>query len=81
MSQIAFITLAVVMLIVQWQWPIVAAIIGLRYLINWIAVGKLAHKLNEKDTAIFYPFFEMFLIIFQLSIFSSNLIAKPRRWK
>jgi len=81
MSQMAFIALAIVMLITQWQWPIVAAIIGARYLINWIVVGKLAFKLNEKDVAFLYPFYELFLIIFQLSIFSSNLIVKPRRWK
>ena len=80
-SQIAFIMLAITLLILQWQWPIIGAIIGVRYLINWIVVGKLAFKLNEKDLAFFYPLYEVLLIIFQLSIFSSNLIAKPRRWK
>jgi len=81
LSQITFIVLAIVMIFVQWQWPLVAAIIGARYLVNWIVVGKLSFKLNEKDVAFLYPLYELFLIIFQLSIFSSNLIAKPRRWK
>ena len=80
-SQLFFIISATAMLLTQWMWPLVTAIIVARYLINWIVVGKLATKLNEKDAAFFYPFYELFLIIFQLSIFSSNLIAKPRRWK
>lgn len=81
MSQILFVALAVLLLVAQWQWPFVAIIIGLRYLINWTVVSKLAFKLKEKDVAFLYPVYELFLIIFQLSIFSSNLIAKPRRWK
>ena len=80
-SQLLFILGAVAMLFIQWMWPLVTTIIAVRYLICWVAVGKLATLLDEKDTAFFYPFFEVFLIIFQLSIFSSNLISKPRRWK
>lgn len=80
-SQLLFLILGAVMLISQWLWPVVIAVIVGRYLINWLVVGRLALKLNEKDVAFFYPFLELFLIIFQLSIFSSNLIAKPRRWK
>ena len=80
-SQILFVLLAVVLLSLQWHWPIVLWILAVRYLINWIIVGKVAFKLKEKDVAFLYPFYELFLIIFQLSIFSSNLIAKPRRWK
>ena len=80
-SQLLFVALAVLLLSVQWQYPFVMAIIGLRYFINWIIVGRGAFRLKEKDIAFLYPFYELFLIIFQLSIFISNLIAKPRRWK
>ena len=81
LSQILFITLAILLLTVQYQWVFVTSIIGGRYLINWIIVARLAFKLEEKDVAFLYPFFELFLIIFQLGIFMSNLVAKPRRWK
>lgn len=80
-SQLLFLILAILLLVLQVQWAFVAAIVGARYLINWMVVGKVSFKLDEKDVAFLYPFYELFLIIFQLSIFSSNLIAKPRRWK
>lgn len=81
LSQILFITLAILLLILQYEWALVGYVIGVRYLINWVVVGKLAFSLQEKDIAFLYPFHELFLTFFQLSIFISNLIAKPRRWK
>jgi len=63
----------------NWEWVVVA--IGLRYLFSWIAIGVSAYKLKEKDIIFLYPINELFLLIFQLSIFITNLISKPSRWK
>ncbi|RMB64186.1 glycosyltransferase [Dokdonia sinensis] len=80
-SQLLFFLSAFLILFTSFQWEICLAIIGLRYLIAWIAVGVSAYRLQEKDCAWFFPLNELFLIFFQLSIFSANLISKPNRWK
>lgn len=80
-SQFLFVVFAIALLILQYQWKIVVVLIAVRYIISWLVVGQVARKLKENDVAFLYPILELFLIIFQLSIFISNLIAKPSRWK
>lgn len=80
-SQLMFVVLSVVLLCMQFNWELVTLAIGIRYVVSWTVITSVATKLKEKDTALLYPFLEIFLIIFQLSIFISNLIAKPNRWK
>ncbi|ARV10287.1 glycosyl transferase family 2 [Winogradskyella sp. PC-19] len=81
LSQIAFWILAITLLCFLYQWSIVVAIIIFRVLLQWLTTGKAANKLDSKDLTIFSPFLEVFLIIFQLAIFSANLISKPKHWK
>lgn len=81
LSQFLFFVFAITLLIAQYKWEIVVIAIAVRYVVSWLVVGKVASKLKEKDVAFLYPFLELFLIMFQLSIFISNLIAKPSRWK
>lgn len=81
LSQVLFLVFSVLLIILQYNWELVSIIIGARYLITWFVVGSVAIKLKEKDLAFIYPVLEVFLILFQLSIFISNLIAKPTRWK
>ena len=38
-------------------------------------------KFNEKNILYFLPFLELFLILFQIAIFITNSISKPRHWK
>jgi len=80
-SQLLFFIVAIVLLIVHFNWEWVVVAIGLRYLFSWIAIGVSAYKLKEKDIIFLYPINELFLLIFQLSIFITNLISKPSRWK
>ena len=80
-SQLLFFIIAIFLLILGFQWEWVVGIIGVRYLISWIAIGASANKLKEKDVAFLYPINELFLLFFQLSIFITNLISKPNRWK
>jgi len=62
-------------------WMFGLGIILSRFLIQYIIIGKAAGKLKEKDLIIFIPFFELFLILTQLSIFISNRGEKSTQWK
>ncbi len=52
-----------------------------RLLIQYIIIGKAAQKLKEQDLIAFIPFYEIFLVFTQLSIFISNSSEKNTRWK
>lgn len=81
LSQLGFFVLALVLVSSSFMVNWVLLLIALRYLIAWIAIGKSAAKLKEIDVAYLFPLHELFLILFQLGIFSANLISKPKRWK
>ncbi|WP_405200553.1 glycosyltransferase [Christiangramia sp. LLG6405-1] len=59
----------------------VLSILVIKLIFDGIVYYNAAEKLDEKDVIWFYPFFDIFLIFFQLAIFSSNLISKPGQWK
>lgn len=80
-SQLLCITLAIILLSFQYNWIIVASVIGFRYIFNWIIIGYGAAKLNEKDVIIWYPILEIILIITQIRVAFTNLIFKPVHWK
>jgi hypothetical protein len=65
----------------QYQWIIVASLIGFRYLFTWLTLGFAAGKLKEKDVMYWYPFIEIVLIFTQLNVFISNTFSKPVHWK
>ncbi|RZN82423.1 MAG: glycosyltransferase [Winogradskyella sp.] len=81
LSQFAFWAIVTILLLFLYQWKIVLAILGFRILIQFLSVGLAAKKLKSSDLIIFIPFLEIFLIVFQLAIFSANLISKPKHWK
>lgn len=80
-SQLAFWTLAILLLALGIQWEIVTAFIILRIIIQYVVFWKAASKLNEKDVIWLTPFLDIFLVFVQLGIFSANLISKPANWK
>jgi len=59
--------------------PILA--VGIYFLLNFITVAISANKLKELSLIPFLPFFELFLVLFQISIFIANSISKPTHWK
>lgn len=81
LSQFIFFILAIILLAFQYQWIIVAGLIGFRYLFSWLTLGFAAGKLKEKDVMYFYPFIEIVLIFTQLNVFISNTFSKPVHWK
>ena len=50
-------------------------------LLSYITIGFCAKKFNEKNILYFLPFLELFIILFQIAIFMTNSISKPRHWK
>jgi len=62
-------------------WYLALAIIFIRLLLQYIIIGKAAKKLKEQDLVAFIPFYELFLVFTQLSIFISNSGEKNSRWK
>ena len=55
--------------------------IGAYLLINFIVVGFSAKRLKETQVVYFLPFLEIFLVLFQITIFIANTISKPTHWK
>ncbi len=80
-TQISFILLSIYLMIFEFQWMIVIAIIGFRYLFTWIIIGYSASKLKEKDVMYWFPVIEITLIFSQLYFFVLNLFSKPVYWK
>lgn len=60
---------------------IILGALGLKLAVEAVVYIKSASKLNENDIIWLFPFFDIFLIFFQLVIFINNLFSKPRHWK
>ncbi|CAH8283878.1 cellulose synthase/poly-beta-1,6-N-acetylglucosamine synthase-like glycosyltransferase [Mariniflexile fucanivorans] len=80
-TQLLFWIFATILLIATFKWQIVAALFVVRLILYYTVFGASAKKLNENDLVLALPFFEVFLIITQLTIFINNLISKPNHWK
>ena len=80
-SQLLFILLAAILLAFQYQWMVVAAIVGFRYLTAWMTLGFASGKLKEKDVMYWFPIIEIVLIFTQLNVFCANIFSKPVHWK
>lgn len=62
-------------------WMFGLGLILLRLLIQYVIIGNGMKKLNESDLIFAVPFYELFLIFIQLSIFISNKGDNRVRWK
>lgn len=81
LSQIMFWILATVLLSFLIKWEIVLGLVIARFMLQYFIYGFSAKKLNEKDTIIWLPFLELFLIVTQFFIFISNLTSKTDHWR
>ena len=80
LSKILFLSLTIPMLFI---YPIenILPIIFSYYLFQFVIIGLSAKKLQEKQLIYFLPFLELFLVLFQFSIFIANSVSKPTHWK
>jgi glycosyltransferase involved in cell wall biosynthesis len=79
-SQVLFWTLFIVLISFLFQWELVLIIFGTRILVQYLVYGFSAKKLKEQDLILAIPFLEIFLILFQLTIFITNRFSKPNHW-
>ncbi|WP_111308085.1 glycosyltransferase [Confluentibacter sediminis] len=70
-----------ILLISLHYWLIVTILFLIKLIFQYIIIGASCKKLNEKDLLLLIPVLEVFLIIFQLTIFINNLVSKPNHWK
>lgn len=81
LTQFLFWGLGIFLAVILFNWEIVVGLIVLRFIIQFLTIGKAAKKLNEIDTIYILPFLELFLIISQFFIFISNLTSKSNHWR
>ena len=64
-----------------YPWQFILPIVFAYYLVQYIVIGFSSSKLKEPTITYFLPFLEIGLLLFQLSIFITNLWSKPNHWK
>ena len=79
-SKLVFLTSALTISLLNFTW-IIGALILTYYFFNYLIVGLGSKKLKEKQILYFLPFLEIFLVLFQITIFIANSISKPTHWK
>ncbi len=80
-SQLLFWLLATILLIAQFYWEFILALIIIRFIAVFITLYSSSKKLNETNLIVLTPVLELFLILSQFGIFITNLISKPKHWK
>ncbi len=80
LSNLFFWMLAIATMFTEF-WYFGLAVIFIRLVFQYIIIGNAAKKLKEQDLVLFIPFYELFLVFTQLSIFISNSGEKNSRWK
>ena len=79
-TKFTFFTLATILYFL-FNWKLITPVITVYYLIFFIVFGIATKKFEEKKLIFFLPFLEIFLLLFQFSIFISNTFSKPTHWK
>lgn len=64
-----------------YSWKVILPILLSYYFVQYLVVGFSTKKLKEPQIIYFLPFLEIGLLLFQFSIFITNLILKPNHWK
>lgn len=63
------------------DWKIPVAILIFRCILQYIFVGNATKLLKENKLLPYLPVLDVLLVFLQLTIFISNKLAKPKRWK
>lgn len=75
-SQFLFFIFAITLLSLQIEWVITTIIIGFRYLISWLIVGKSLSKLYQKDLIWMFPILEFHRTINQVKYSLKSIFRK-----
>tara|TARA_R110002124_G_scaffold241687_4_gene406916 strand:+ start:23704 stop:24804 length:1101 start_codon:yes stop_codon:yes gene_type:complete len=63
------------------SWKIITPIVTIYFITFYLVFGVSAKKMKERKLVFFLPFLDVFLLLFQFSIFISNTFSKPTHWK
>lgn len=63
------------------SWKVMILISAIYFILLYLIYGSATKHLQEKKLVFFLPFLEVFLLLFQFTIFISNTISKPTHWK
>ncbi len=80
-SQLLFWLIGTLLICFLFNWKIVIALIGLRFIFQISILHLAIQKLNEKGLIFMTPFLELFLIVIQFYIFIKNLFSKSNHWE
>ncbi|WP_181858168.1 glycosyltransferase [Polaribacter sp. WD7] len=78
-SKICFYALAITLFFFV-SWKLLLLPLLAYFTINYVLISVAAKKLKEKQIVYFLPFLEIGLMVFQFSIFITNLWSKPKHW-
>ena len=70
-----------IMLLFFMNWKLITPIIAIYFTGLFLIFGLSAKRFQEKNIVFFLPFLEIFLLLFQFTIFISNTFSKPTHWK
>ncbi len=79
-TKLVFLILAAILLFI-FNWKIILPIVIFYFTVQYIIVGFSAKKLHERKLTLFIPFLEICLVLFQFTIFITNIFSKPTHWK
>ena len=80
-STVAFYTLIILMLAMNWSLIPVVSLLVLRLASQYIVFAGCLKRLNERDLAYFIPVYELMMILLNGGMMVANLFRKPVRWK
>lgn len=79
-SKVLFYILGITLFFFE-SWKVILPLFISYFLIQLMVIGFSSKKLNEPQITYLFPFLEIGLLLFQLSIFITNLSSKPNHWK
>ncbi len=62
----------------SWTWTILIAYL-VRLLLQFVIFRRIMRYLGQQDLLLLTPVFELFFLVFNLLVYGSNLIAKPKK--
>jgi glycosyltransferase involved in cell wall biosynthesis len=77
-SQMLFIVLAVLLLVLQIQPELVIGLVVFRYIFVGISLSKAAQRLDEKGFLMFFPLFEVAIVFIQLGYINNLIFTKKK---
>ena len=80
MSQLGFYVCGIALLVLKTAALIVFGLMLIRFAAFYLAIGRAAKKLQEKDLTLLAPLYEISIIFMQLYVFVANVFSPPKKW-